>query len=234
MYADNPLHRARIALGISLGEVTARTFLSPRIVQRIDDGAFDQLPGGVYARSYIRTFAALVGLEPEATVEELSMLLPPADDPIPVLRQNIDAVRACQYELWDNWIRLARGCYTALRGLSQRCHVPLRHALARGIDACLLSLVYAGLLLVTAWTLGLPIATAFTVAGLELAGPWSVVAVAYSLLFVIAGRTPGAALCKLPPTSPIRLAVPRRLFIRGPIALSRSGHWPRPYGQPVG
>ena len=212
MNIDNPLRRARIAQGISLGEVTARTFLSPRVVQKIDDGAFEQLPGGVYARSYIRTFAVVIGLDPEATVEQLAAHLPPAEDPIPVLRQNIDAVAACQFEMWDNWIRLARGCGAALRSACQRVHLPSRQWLARVVDVCVLSLFYCGLLLLTATTLDLSIAAAFAVAGIELAGPWSVSVAAYYLLILIGGQTPGAAICGLPANGSIRLAIPRRLF----------------------
>ena len=59
MYA-NPLHHARVTGGIRLSEVAARTCLSPRIVRLIDSGEFDRLPGGLYARSYVRAFADVV------------------------------------------------------------------------------------------------------------------------------------------------------------------------------
>jgi hypothetical protein len=212
MNRENPLNRARIARGISLSEVTARTFLSPRVVQKIDEGAFDQLPGGVYARSYIRTFAALVGLDPEAMIEELSTQLPPADDPIPVLRHQVEVASACQFELWDNWVRLALAGGTALHRVSQRLHAASRQCVARSIDAGVLFLSYAALLLLTAWTLDLPIATAFTAAGLELSGPWAVSAAAYYLLCLFGGRTPGDALCGIPASGSVRVAIPRRLF----------------------
>jgi cytoskeletal protein RodZ len=133
MSVDNPIHRARIARGISLSEVTARTFLSPRIVQRIDEGAFDQLPGGVYARSYVRTFAALVGLDPEATLHQLSAQLPPAEDPMPVLRHTFAFGESCRQELWTGWVSAAVLGAGAIRGACQHLQARSRRFLTASI-----------------------------------------------------------------------------------------------------
>jgi hypothetical protein len=79
--ADNPLHRVRLQRGISLSQLAARTLLSPRILDKIDAGRFAELPGGLYARSYIRAVASAIGLDPEDAVRELADRLPPAEDP---------------------------------------------------------------------------------------------------------------------------------------------------------
>jgi hypothetical protein len=83
---DNPLHRARVSRGIALADIARRTCLSPQVVQRIDAGRFDQLPAGVYARSYVRSFALAVGLDPESALASVAEHLPPPDDPLPVMR----------------------------------------------------------------------------------------------------------------------------------------------------
>lgn len=90
MSGDNPLHRARVERGIDLAEVARRTCLSPQVVQRIDSGRFDQLPAGVYARSYVRSFAAAVGLDQENALAAVSERLPSAEDPLPVMRDVAD------------------------------------------------------------------------------------------------------------------------------------------------
>jgi hypothetical protein len=212
MYEDNPIRRARVARGISLSEVTARTFLSPRVVQKIDEGMFEQLPGGLYARSYVRTFAALVGLDPDEVVETLIDRLPPAEDPIPVLRQNLDALSACQFEMWDNWLRAARACGQAVRRAADPLRRVPRRWLAGCVDGAVLSLFYLVLLVLTGLTLNLPPASAFGAAGIEVAGPWTVVAAVYYLWSLSGGRTAGRILCGLQPNAPIRIAIPRRLF----------------------
>ena len=79
------LYHARISKHLSLQQLGTRTALSPSVLKNIDEGRFELLPSGVYARSYVRTFAAEVGLDPEATLAQLEHLLPGAPDPLPAL-----------------------------------------------------------------------------------------------------------------------------------------------------
>jgi cytoskeletal protein RodZ len=70
------LHRARLARGLDLDDVAAATRLSPAVVRKIDEGRFHELPSGLYARAYVRAFAAAVDLPPEETLRGLQPLLP--------------------------------------------------------------------------------------------------------------------------------------------------------------
>lgn len=81
------LHRARLARGLSLEDLLGRTALSVGVLRKIDEGRFDELPPGLYARSYVRTFAVEVGVEPEVALQNLEPVLPAAPDPLPALRQ---------------------------------------------------------------------------------------------------------------------------------------------------
>jgi hypothetical protein len=81
------LYHARISKHLSLQQVGTRTALSPSVLRNIDEGRFELLPSGLYARSYVRTFAAEVGLDPEATLARVEHLLPGAPDPLPTLNQ---------------------------------------------------------------------------------------------------------------------------------------------------
>jgi cytoskeletal protein RodZ len=49
--------------GISLREIADSTKISIRFLQAIEDGDFDQLPGGIYNTSYIRQYAREIGYE---------------------------------------------------------------------------------------------------------------------------------------------------------------------------
>jgi cytoskeletal protein RodZ len=44
--------------------------MSSHLLQRIESGSFDQLPGGLLTRGYLRAFAREVGLDPEEIVNE--------------------------------------------------------------------------------------------------------------------------------------------------------------------
>jgi hypothetical protein len=87
MNGENCLRAARLARGLSLETITAKTRLSPHITQKIDSGRFDQLPPGLYARAYVRAVAEVVGLDPQSVIAELSGVLPDAPDPVPILRE---------------------------------------------------------------------------------------------------------------------------------------------------
>jgi hypothetical protein len=75
--SENPLHDARVQRGLSLTAIATTTRLSPRIVNALDNGRFDAIPAGLYARSYVRAFALAVGLDQDAVLETLTDRLPP-------------------------------------------------------------------------------------------------------------------------------------------------------------
>lgn len=210
MGAENPLHRARLARGIDLTEVSRRTCLSPQVVQKIDDGRFDELPAGVYARSYIRAFATAVDLDPEIAVAELSDRLPPAADPLPVLRDvagrsTLSRLQPLVLLMTSRVARLASVWNGAQRLRPPRGRLldrvagiqpllpPGRRLAAVCVDAAVLVLLYALLVQVTAWTTGVSTGAVLDSAGAGVAAVWALLVVQYFVLLGgIGGRTPGA------------------------------------------
>jgi transcriptional regulator with XRE-family HTH domain len=73
------LRATRIARGLSERDVAERTKLSPRVVTAIEEGRFDRLPGGIYARVWIRAYADAVGLADPTLIQELIGALPNSD-----------------------------------------------------------------------------------------------------------------------------------------------------------
>ncbi len=58
--------------GISLDEIMATTKISRRLLQALEDEQFELLPGGIFNKSYVRSYAKCVGInEDEAVVEYL-------------------------------------------------------------------------------------------------------------------------------------------------------------------
>ena len=110
MSRDNPLHRARLERGLDVAEVARRTCLSPHVAHKIDAGRFEELPRGVYARSYVRAFASAVDLDPGAAIAAVGDRLPPAEDPLPQLR---DVVRRST----PAWVRTLEGWAAPARAL---------------------------------------------------------------------------------------------------------------------
>lgn len=64
------LREARTRRKLTLQEVEAATKIRGRYLQAIENEDWDQLPGDTYARAFIRTYGALLGLDGERLAEE--------------------------------------------------------------------------------------------------------------------------------------------------------------------
>jgi len=62
--------RARENKELSLDDVSNVTKISPRMLQAIEEEQFDQLPGGVFNRGFIRAYAKHLGLNSEDAVND--------------------------------------------------------------------------------------------------------------------------------------------------------------------
>lgn len=54
---------------MSLEEIMAETKLSRRFLEAIEEGRYEELPGGVFAVNYIRQYAAMTGYDAEIILE---------------------------------------------------------------------------------------------------------------------------------------------------------------------
>lgn len=183
------LHQARLGRQLSLADLAARTHLSVAILKNIDEGRFDQLPPGLYARAYVRAFASEVGLDPALTLAELDGQLPPAPDPFPVLRD----------------VRTAP---------ESTLHLQLARCSAAACDALLLlGAVVMPVLLLASWSSGVDVGILLANAGGALGAFCALPLALYFLLFDgIAGATPGCrAFGLLEPSARMPLKLPEIL-----------------------
>ena len=64
-YRRLDLARSRQQRGISLEEIAQSTKISLRFLRAIEDEEFEKLPGGIFATSYLRQYAAASGFAGE-------------------------------------------------------------------------------------------------------------------------------------------------------------------------
>ncbi len=69
------LRRAREARGVPLRTIADATRISLRFLEGLEEGHFDVLPGGIFARSFLRQYADHLGLDTEDLVKEIDALL---------------------------------------------------------------------------------------------------------------------------------------------------------------
>ena len=64
------LRQARERRGISLRQIAASTKISAAALEALERNDISKLPGGIFSRAFVRSYAIEVGLDPEETVRE--------------------------------------------------------------------------------------------------------------------------------------------------------------------
>jgi cytoskeletal protein RodZ len=77
------LRRARESRGISLRQVANVTRITVRALEAVERNDLSRLPGGIFTRSFVRAYAAEVGLDPEGTLREFLAQCPEEATAIP-------------------------------------------------------------------------------------------------------------------------------------------------------
>ena len=72
------LRREREMRGVSLEEISATTKINLRFLQALEAEDFAKIPGGIFTRSFLRTYADYLGLDTERIMAEYQLVAPPA------------------------------------------------------------------------------------------------------------------------------------------------------------
>ncbi len=64
------LRQAREARGLSLRQIAVTTKISASVLEALERNDVSKLPGGIFSRSFVRSYAAEVGLDPDITVQD--------------------------------------------------------------------------------------------------------------------------------------------------------------------
>ena len=92
------LRQAREGRGISLRQIAANTKISVAVLEALERNDISKLPGGIFSRAFVRSYAIEVGLDPDETVREYLERFhgEPAPEPalhVPVSEQEDQALR---------------------------------------------------------------------------------------------------------------------------------------------
>ena len=71
------LRRERLKRNLDLEEISGELKISKRFLQAIENDQYDKLPGGVFAKSFVRQYARLLGLDEEAIAGQVQQVLGP-------------------------------------------------------------------------------------------------------------------------------------------------------------
>ncbi|HEV3058055.1 MAG TPA: RodZ domain-containing protein [Vicinamibacterales bacterium] len=76
MSADRPgdigskLRAARERKGVSLRQIADRTKIAIAVLEALERNDISRLPGGIFSRAFVRSYAQEVGLDPETTIQD--------------------------------------------------------------------------------------------------------------------------------------------------------------------
>ena len=73
------LRRIRIQRGISLDTIAQETKVPVELWDALEHNDFSRWPTGLFARSYVREYARIIGIDPESTVDEFCRWFPEGD-----------------------------------------------------------------------------------------------------------------------------------------------------------
>jgi len=73
------LRRIRVQRGVSIQTIVAATNVGASLWDGLERNDLSKWPAGIYARSYVRSYAKAIGVDPESTVDEFCRLFPKGD-----------------------------------------------------------------------------------------------------------------------------------------------------------
>jgi cytoskeleton protein RodZ len=74
------LRRTRLKRNLQLEEISDELKISTRILQAIEADQYDKLPGGVFAKSFVRQYARLLGLDEEEIAGRMQQAMGPGEE----------------------------------------------------------------------------------------------------------------------------------------------------------
>src|SRR5260370_7224005 len=100
------LRRERLKRNLELEEISHDLKISTRFLQAIENDQYDKLPGGVFAKSFVRQYARLLGLNEEDLADQVQQMLGPPPE-IPQLAEKAATVPPLQEPTLDQWATVA-------------------------------------------------------------------------------------------------------------------------------
>jgi cytoskeletal protein RodZ len=70
------MRHAREQRGVSLRQIAEATKISVSALEALERNDISRLPGGIFSRAFVRSYAAQIGVDPEQTVREFISQFP--------------------------------------------------------------------------------------------------------------------------------------------------------------
>jgi cytoskeleton protein RodZ len=95
------LRRERLRRNLQLDQISSELKISSRMLAAIEAEDFGKLPGGVFAKSFVRQYAHLLGLDEEEMAAEVDRILAP-ESAVETMRPETHTVTLPRMEAWQS------------------------------------------------------------------------------------------------------------------------------------
>jgi len=95
------LRRERLRRNLQLDQISSELKISSRMLAAIEAEDFGKLPGGVFAKSFVRQYAHLMGLDEEEMAAEVDRILAP-ESAVETMRPETHAVTLPRMDAWQS------------------------------------------------------------------------------------------------------------------------------------
>jgi cytoskeleton protein RodZ len=97
------LRRERLRRNLDLEQISRELKISRRFLDAIEEERFDRLPASVFAKSFVRQYASMLGLDPEEMAAEVQRAMePPSLEENPA-RPDVPPINDLQLPRVENW-----------------------------------------------------------------------------------------------------------------------------------
>jgi len=101
--AGDTLRRERLQRKLDLDQISAELKISRRMLESIESDQYDRLPGRVFAKAFVRQYAALLGLDGEELAGQVQRAMEPSSAPFDEPRRpNVAPIDVPPVEEWTS------------------------------------------------------------------------------------------------------------------------------------
>src|SRR5215472_10997058 len=97
------LRRERLRQNLDLEQISRELKISSRFLAAIEDERFDRLPAGVFAKSFVRQYARLLGLDDDELAAEVQRAIQPPPLPTNAATPDVPPIPDLQASRIDQW-----------------------------------------------------------------------------------------------------------------------------------
>ncbi len=103
------LRRERLRRNLDLLEISNELKIAPHLLQAMEADQFERLPGGVFAKSFVRQYARLLGLDGEELAAEVARTMEPPPEPEPAEKPDLPPLAGLRLPSVEAWRRVGEG-----------------------------------------------------------------------------------------------------------------------------